>query len=67
MKKTVIADHEPASEPAIIEIIESVDNTTGPRSRLTLNPARRIARQTVHLKSDEFTIAPLKEVGELPR
>ena len=67
MNKPVIAAHEQATEPAIIEIIESVDNTTGQRSRLALIPVGRIARQTVHLKSDEFTIAPLKEVGELPR
>jgi hypothetical protein len=64
MNKPVIADREQATEPAIIEIIESVDNTAGQRSRLALIPVGRIARQTIHLKSDEFTIAPQKEVGK---
>jgi hypothetical protein len=67
MNKPVIAAHEQATEPASIEIIESVDNTTGQRSHLALIPIGRIARQTIHLKSDEFTIAPQKEVEKLPR
>jgi hypothetical protein len=67
MNKPVIVAHEQATEPAIIEIIESVDNTTGQRSRLALIPVGRIARQTIHLKPDEFTIAPQSEVGKPPR
>ena len=67
MNKPVIVAHEQATEPAIIETIESVDNTTGQRSRPALIPVGRIARQTSHLKPDEFTIAPQKEVGKPPR
>jgi len=62
----IVADAQ-ATEPAIIEIIESVDSTTRQRARLGLLPANRIARQSLHLKPDELTIAPQQECGAQPR
>jgi len=63
MNTLLIAANEQATEPSIIEIIESVDSTTRQRSRLALIPARRIPRQSIHLKADEYTIVPQKESG----
>ena len=67
MTTLLIVAEEQATEPAIIEIIEPVDRTTRQRSRLTLIPARRIPRQSIHLKPDEYTIVPQKESGAQSR
>jgi len=67
MKTRLIAADAPAAEPASIEIIESVDSTTQQHSRLGLIPATPVSRQTIHLKPEEFTIAPQKECGAQPR
>ena len=53
-----------ASEPAVIEIIEAVDSTTPHRSRRALIRASPLHRQSLHLKPDEYTIAPLKNSEE---
>ena len=63
MNKPVIETDEPTKEPIVVEIIESVDSPTQPRSRLALIPAGRILGQSIHLKSDEYTIVPQKESG----
>ena len=63
MNKPVIETDKRAKEPLIVEIIESVDSPTQPRSRLALIPAGRISTQSIHLKSDEYTIVSQKESG----
>ncbi len=67
MNTRLIAADAQATEPAIIETIEAVDSTTRQRARLALMPAKRIARQSLHLKPDEFTIVPQKESGAQSR
>jgi hypothetical protein len=67
MNTLLSAAEEQATEPAIIEILESVDSTTRQHSRLALIPARRIPRQSIHLKSDEYTIVTQKESGAQSR
>ena len=67
MNTLLIATDAQTAEPTIIEIIESMDRPTRQRSRLALIPARQISIQSIHLKPDEFIIAPQKEVAEQPR
>jgi hypothetical protein len=67
MNTLLIAADAPAAEPAIVEIIESVDSTTRQRSRLGLIPATPVLRQSIHLEPEEFTITPQKKCGAQPR
>jgi hypothetical protein len=67
MNKPSIETDEQAEEPIVIEIIESLDSSTRQRSRVALGLIRNIPTYCIHLKPDEFTIAPQKEPEEQPR
>jgi hypothetical protein len=66
MKTTVIVADTQAGKPVVIEILECAGSTTCLGARRALVPAQPIQRQSIHLKSDEYTIVPQKETGTQP-